>query len=192
MTLEIVLYAVMGATLQRLRGWVNYLVWVMGVVWGLAAWANTGNIYLSVVFCLAMVLGENWGWTKWIVNIPFHKNQEWYNLKWAYPKEVDSPGYEHVLAALIDDKSHYKTYVITGMALRGLLWWAPVYAVFYYFGLPLLMCVASALFLSVVFPMVYWLGYRLSSLGFRYLQRSEVMYGAIYGVVLLYALKGLS
>ena len=195
---------VLGAVLNRLRGMIGVFSFLAGGVLALAVWTVGLPIWQAVVIGALYIVGESWGWTKWIYCITFdnaHKpkgegvamTQAQYNTRWAYPKEVDAPNYEWVMQLFEDgwDKRDYKSYVWVGMILRGLLWWAPVFAAWGYFTGQWMLAAGVTVVLSVIFPITYRLAYDASVAGFKYLQKAEVAYGAVYGLawglVLLYA-----
>ena len=176
-----------GAVLNRLRGMKSYLVWVAAAALLAGAWWYQMPWIGIALLVAAYVGGESWGWTKWINCIPGNFTQAQYNEQWAYPKEVDTPGYEKLLVKVIDDRQDYKKYVFTGMVLRGALWWAPTFTVLWYFGTPVWYAVGAAAALSFVFPVVYKWAYKNQFMG-AYLKTAEVIYGAVYGLALAGAL----
>lgn len=185
LALYIALGAVAGAVLNRLRGTKAVYAWLAAAALGGVVFWLSGSWIAFVAATLAYILGENWGWTKWINCIPGHFTQAAYNRRWSYPKEVDAPYYERLMQFFMDDEKDYKPYVFVGMVIRGLLWWVPVFAVLWYFGLTsLVVAVAATIGLSVAFPVVYKYAHSVQVVNGRYLQTAEVFYGALYGAVL--------
>lgn len=184
MWLWIIGCAVVFAACNRLRGSVNYLVWVPSAVLGTLVWWASRDWIAAGLAAGAFVAGESFGWTKWINAIPGHLTQAAYNKKWL----ADKTGYEgpaYVAGWLADEATDYKRYVMVGMIVRGVYWWAPVFAVLWWFELvPWLVAVVAVVALSVAFPLAYKVGYRIDVGDFGYLQKAEIVYGAVYGAVL--------
>lgn len=194
-TVLLLVWALAFAVANRLRGMKSYLVVIPTVLVGLSVWLYFGGSWLAVLLAALLAgaaywAGESWGWTKWINNIPGTITQAEYNAKWQYPKEVDTPYFEWLLHKVRPgwDNRDYKSYVWVGMTIRGLLWWGPVYAVLWWFGMPWFTAVGAAALVSVLFPILYRVAYETDVKDFRYLQKAEVAYGFAYGLVLLLAL----
>lgn len=169
------------AVLNRLRGTKNYLVWLPAAALAAMVWWLSRDWLAAGLVAAAFVGGESFGWTKWINAIPGHLTQKQYNKKWL----SDKTGYEgpaYIAGLLADEATDYKRYVLVGMIARGVVWWAPVYAVLWWFDLvsPLI-AIGLVSVLAVAFPFAYGLGYRLELGSFGYLQKAEIIYGALYG-----------
>ena len=183
--LTIALGTILGAVMNRLRGTKSVYAWAAAGVLGACVFMLGGGWLAAILTGAAYVLGENWGWTKWTNCIPGQFTQSAYNRRWAYPLEVDAPHYEKIMQYVITDKEDYKPYVFVGMVIRGLLWWAPVLAVLWWFGLVgLVVAIATTVGLSVAFPVVYKFAHSVQVVNGRYLQTAEVFYGALYGAIL--------
>jgi hypothetical protein len=184
----VILGAIAGAILNRLRGTKAVFAWVAAAVLGAYVFWLSGAWLPAILVGLAYILGENWGWTKWINCIHFNMTQYQYNQRWAYPKEMDAPYYEHIMQWFLNDRKDYKPYVFVGMVIRGLLWWLPVMLVLWWFSLVTpLVAVLATVGLAVAFPLVYKFAYGKQFMG-KYLKTAEVDYGALYGAVLVFIL----
>ena len=178
------------AAANRLRGMVGALVAIPAALVGLSVWWISGLPWLGVALVVAAYVGgESWGWTKWINCIKMNLTQAQYNAKWQYPKEVDAPNYEYLLHKVRPgwDNRDYQSYVWTGMVIRGALWWAPVYAVLWRFGMAWPVAVGATVLVSLLFPILYHTAWRTDVGDFKYLQKAEVIYGFAYGLVFLAA-----
>lgn len=185
------LAAVTFAVLNRMRGTYNFLVWAPAFALALfVEYSVPGNYVALLVMAGAFVLGENWGWTKYIHCIPGQFTQEEYNARWL---DDDTGRYNgvHWLASLfIDETKNYQDHCWLAMILRGLWWWVPVFAVLVWYGLvSIVAAVVVAVFLSLIFPVVYRIAYNLPEiLSQGYIRRAEWIYGFLYGGVLGYLL----
>ena len=64
-----------------------------------------------------------------------------------------------------------------------------MYAAMWYFGMTSVMRAVSVVgFLSLMFPITYFVASRIPVGGVRYLFKAELLYGALYGGALVYAL----
>jgi hypothetical protein len=185
---------VLGSLVNRIRGGgvlnlSSNSHWVAVAVMALVVFLVSWSWLAALVVGGAYLLGENFGWTKWIGCAPLTLTQEEYNKRWL----ADKTGYEgpaHIAKLFADEKTDYKTYCFVGMAARGAVWWVPVFAALWWFGLATwseALLVVPAL--SLAFPVTYWLAYRMEwipTLGGRdaYISRSEILYGALYGAAL--------
>ena len=158
------------------------------------------DLVLAAAFAIAYIAGESIGWTKWIWCIPGKMTQEYYNQNWAVdaPVKHDKEWGESFLKGLVDEHKNYWIYCFLGMTFRGILWWAPVFAVFAWwfstlggraFSPEVLstmapLAVLVTIGLGVLFPLSYWLASRLSPNDSDYIGWAEGLYGAIYGAVL--------
>lgn len=182
--LPAILGAVLGAVANRLRGTINYLVWVPAALLAGSVWWFSGSWLAAIVVALAYVLGESFGWTKWINCIPNNMSQVSYNRKWLTDDTGKKDGSYWIAQAIANERSDYKTHCLVGMIVRGIYWWAPVFAALWWFGLASAPVAIGAVgVLAFAFPQAYRLGYKYQFMG-RYLRSAEVIYGAIYGAVL--------
>jgi hypothetical protein len=145
---------------------------VLGLTW----WISQSYVP-AIAAGVAYMVGELWGWTRWIHGLSGKFSQEEFE---QMMKNDDT-----TLAGLADKiapmRENYMHHCFVGMILRGLLWWVPLFSVWWWFGLVTTVeAIASVAGLSLVFPIVYWLAYKLDFVA-KYLQRAEVIYGALYG-----------
>ncbi|BAQ16113.1 hypothetical protein [Methyloceanibacter caenitepidi] len=190
--METVALSVLFAVLNRLRGWVGILVWLAAGAFGLIVWALTGEWIAAAAATGAFVIGESWGWTKWIRCTPGHFTQKQYDVLFLDDDTGKINGTYWLAELIAPERKDYWAHCFLGAYLRGLWWWLPVFGVLAWFGLVNFVDGAvSAAALSFAFPVVYWLAYRLPEIfGLRYLMRAEIIYGAIYGAVLGLTLFG--
>lgn len=171
---------ILGAAANRLRGTTNYLVWVPATVLAGAAWLLGYGMIPSLALAVAYVIGENWGWTRWI-----------FGAKGVYDQGLDTGTKDGSLwiTKLIADEKDKKWFHQVGMSIRGLYWWTPVFSVMWWFGMtPWWMALAGTFSLSLLFFPVYHMAFGLRLGDFRYLQKAEMMYGALYGAVIALAM----
>lgn len=176
--------AIAGAVANRLRGTINYLVWVPAACLGAAVWWLSKDWIAAAVVAGAYVLGENFGWTKWIGCITNKYTQAQYNRLWLDDDTGKKDGSYWIAQSIVDEQTNYKAHCLVGMIVRGLYWWLPVFAALWWFGLASpLEAAGAAVGLAIAFPFAYKAGYKYQFMG-KYLRSAEVIYGAIYGAVL--------
>lgn len=202
---------VAGAILNRIRGgwWLEIVKLPADSAFrGAGVWLPAVAIFVFLLsfgyvaagaIALLYVLGESFGWTKWVYGIPGLRDpqnsrsgpmtQEVWNIT---QYKVDDTGQKngiHAIASVfVKENVNYWWYCFTAMVIRGVYWWAPMYAAMWWFGV----CQApSAVFcvivLSMLFPVIYWAAGNVNLFGLRYLQKAEFLYGALYGLVFVYA-----
>lgn len=201
-----------GALLNRIRGgwWLDWIklptdspfrgagVWLPAAAififilpYGLIAAGATAGLY---------VLGESWGWTKWIRGITGLRDpqvpgapmtQEIWNITQYRVDDTGQKNGIHAIAnTLVKENVNYWWYCFAAMVIRGVYWWGPMYAAMWWFGV----CYApTAVFcvivLSFLFPVIYWAAANVELFGLRYLQKAEYAYGAVYGFIFMLAMN---
>jgi len=184
--LYLLLIPVMGLA-NRIRGYdIPGGAWMAGGILGAVVAALTGNIWASALLIPAFVLGESFGWTKYISTVKGHLTQQQYNEQWAdVDTDIWSYPWDRVASLFVDPRQDYEKHTNIGMALRGVVFIAPVLIVLCAFGLvPLVYAVPAAVVGGIAFPMTYKFVYGINMLGFRYLQKAETTYGCVYGAIL--------
>ena len=164
----------MFAILNRLRGQYSYFAKLNALVVALLVFAFLGKFYLAVICGLGYFLGEANGWGVWVGALTSHG---------ADKGERESRSIEWLAGRFIP-RAHWLAYCRLCLAIRGLIWWLPVFVPLAFAGLyaaPLL-----AALLAGGFPLACELGYRTKwTLRFRAFEssdawgRQEVFYGAM-------------
>lgn len=160
--------------LNRLRGQYSYFAKINALAVALLIFAFYGNFFVAIVCGLGYLLGEAKGWGVWIGALTSHG---------ADKGERESRGIEWLAGRFIS-RTHWLAYCRVCLAIRGLIWWLPVFAPLVFagiYGAPLL---AAAL--AVGFPLACELGYR-THFKFRLKKfeigsawaRQELFYGAM-------------
>ena len=181
---------VLGAVANRLRGTKGVLVAVPAVLVAAMAWTQGATLpFLSLpggtgAFALivaAFILGENWGWTRWI-----------WGAKGVYDKGLDTGITNGSLwiTRLFANEDNKPWFHQFGMFVRGLYWWVPVYASLWFTGVvqPVPAVVATVV-TSLMFYVTYRLGFWISEKkDTQYLITSEYLYGAVYFLILALAM----
>ena len=165
----------MFAILNRLRGQYSYFAKLNALVVALLIFAFLGNFYLAIICGLGYLAGESKGWGVWVGALVTHG---------SYTSEHEVKFIERIAARLFDPRAHWLAYCRLCLAIRGLIWWLPVFVPLAFAGLyaaPLL-----AVALAVGFPLACELGYCTKwTLRFRAFEasdawgRQEVFYGAM-------------
>lgn len=170
----------MFAILNRLRGQYAYFAKINALVVALLIFAFLGNFYLAIICGLGYLAGEAKGWGVWVGALTSHGGDR---------DESESRGIEW-LAGLFVSRAHWLVYCRLALAIRGLLWWLPVFVPLAFAGLyaaPLL-----AVALAVGFPLACELGYRTKFIfTFKKFEvntawaRQELFYGAMQDAAFL-------
>lgn len=170
----------MFAILNRLRGQYAYFAKINALVVALLIFAFLGNFYLAIICGLGYLAGEAKGWGVWVGALTSHGGDR---------DESESRGIEW-LAGLFVSRAHWLAYCRLALAIRGLLWWLPVFVPLAFAGLyaaPLL-----AVALAVGFPLACELGYRTKFIfTFKKFEvntawaRQELFYGAMQDAAFL-------
>lgn len=150
--------------------------------------------YYGVSFALMFLIGESYAWGKWVGYLVDYEDE--------HTPEYDSKvgkgfPYIHYMANyIVSEKSNYELYCQVALALRGLVWWLPTYAVLGVAGLISWIEVSViGLILGVGFPAACYVGSKweyeakFGVLEFkRGWENQEVVYGLIQGLCLWYVI----
>lgn len=167
--------------LNRLRGQYGYFAKANALVVALLIFAFYGNFFIAIVCGLGYLAGEAEGWGVWIGALV---------RRGSYTPESENRLIEAAARKFIDPKARWLAYCRLCLAIRGLIWWLPVFAPLVFagiYGAPLL-----AVALAVGFPLACELGYRTKfSFAFKKFEvktawaRQELFYGAMQDVAFL-------
>ena len=174
----------------RVTGIMLYALYLMVVVTMLSEW------YYGLAFVVLFVAGESYAWGKWIGYLVDYEDE--------HSPEYDSkvgksfPYIHYIANAIVSERVNYKRYCQVALTLRGLVWFAPMYAVLWYAELINWIEVAViSIVLAVGFPIAAYAGrnWKLNKkfgiLEFkRGWENQEVVYGLIQGVCLWYVIIG--
>ena len=167
--------------LNRLRGQYGYFAKANALVVALLIFAFYGNFFIAIVCGLGYLAGEAEGWGVWIGALV---------RRGSYTPESENRLIEAAARKFIDPKARWLAYCRLCLAIRGLIWWLPVFAPLVFAGLyaaPLL-----AVLLAAGFPLACELGYRTKwTVKFRDFEsrdawgRQEIFYGAMQDAAFL-------
>jgi len=170
----------MFAILNRLRGTRGLFATINGIILGLIYYYFTNDYKTSILIAIGYVLGESFGWGKWIGIIGSRKPQ--YHIK-----EGLENGIHFIANLIILEKKDFLNYARLALAIRGFYWWLPVIG---FMDIPLEYKIISLFVLSIGFPLSVEIG-RLTEnkIGFKhftgYWEQAEVYYGLIQDIVLI-------
>ena len=195
---------VLEAILNRLRGTGDvfnvgsfmvtgimlYALYLMIVISFITEW------YYALAFSVLFVAGESYAWGKWIGFLVDYENKH----EPEYDSKVGKgfPYIHYIADVLAPETRNYKLYCQTALAIRGLVWFAPMYALLGYAGLlSLIEVVSISIVLALGFPYACYIGRRwnynnkIGVLEFkRGWENQEIVYGAMQGIVLWYVVLG--
>ena len=172
----------------RVTGIMLYALYLMVVVTIISEW------YYGLAFVVLFVAGESYAWGKWIGYLVDYEDE--------HSPEYDSkvgksfPYIHYVANAIVSERVNYKRYCQVALALRGLVWFAPMYAVLGVAGLiNWIEVVVISIVLAVGFPIAAYAGRNwdynktFGMLEFkRGWENQEVVYGLIQGLCLWYVI----
>ena len=172
----------------RVTGIMIYALYLMIVVSLVAEW------YYALAFGVLFVAGESYAWGKWIGFLVDYENKH----EPEYDSKVGKgfPYIHYIANYIVDEKIDYKRYCQVALAIRGLVWFAPMYALLGYAGLiSLIEVVSISIVLAIGFPYACYIGrrwdydYKLGVLEFkRGWENQEIAYGAMQGLCLWYVI----
>lgn len=170
----------------RVTGVMVYALYLAMVIGVLSTW------YYGIVVAMLFVAGESFAWGKWIGYLVSDNGEKeyWNDNGKSFP-------YIHQMADfIVKEKDNYLWYCRTALAIRGFIWWTPLYLLLAGIGvISVAEALISGIILGISFPLACWLGKRLT---FAYKskwlvvetpwERQEVVYGVLQGLVLTLSL----
>ena len=171
--------------LNRLRGIYGWFSKVNALTLALIFAIVTHNIQMSVLIGLGYLLGESFGWGKWIGSIGTRTPN-------PNDKEGRKIGIHYIANLVFNEKKDYLNYARLALALRGSLWWFLTLLPLVIFGyINFLTFAACVVFLGVAFPLSVEIARltqnKISFKGFKgYWEQAEVYYGLAQDIVLIY------
>lgn len=135
----------------RVTGIMLYALYLMIVITMISEW------YYGLAFVVLFVAGESYAWGKWIGYLVDYEDQ--------HSPEYDSkvgkgfPYIHYIANAIVSERINYKRYCQVALAIRGFVWFAPMYAVLWYAELINWIEVAViSIVLAVGFPIACYIG----------------------------------
>ena len=172
----------------RVTGIMLYALYLMAVVTMISEW------YYGLAFVVLFVSGESYAWGKWIGYLVDYEDE--------HSPEYDSkvgksfPYIHYIANAIVSERVNYKKYCQVALAIRGFVWFAPMYAVLGVAGVINWIEVAViSIVLAIGFPIAAYAGRnwdynaKFGVLEFkRGWENQEVVYGLIQGLCLWYVI----
>jgi len=175
----LLIFAVMFAFLNRIRGGGYIFGWkhpngdfaaklISGTILAIVA-VHAGKGWLAIPVCLGLyLLGESFAWGKWVGTLAYGVQDKRTVKGW-----VES-GIHWAADALYDENRRFIAYSVVALALRGIVWWVPV---FWYIATP-----DFGILAGVLMPACYLAAQKLPEQ--HWVNRwglGEIIYGAVYG-----------
>lgn len=174
--------------LNRFRGTIGAGAILYAVYLGFIITVISGPIYGVLIF-IAFMLGESFAWGKWVGYLVDYENTH----EPEYTSKVGKsfPYIHYIADVIISEKKDYKKYCQLALAIRGFLWFLPVYSVLGLAGLSswytVIIC---SIIIGLCFPIACELGKNwdynkeISVITFkRGWENQEVIYGVMQGII---------
>lgn len=169
-----------------ITGVMVYALYLMVVVTVMTEW------YYGLAFVVLFLIGESFAFGKWVGFLVDYEDE--------HTPEYDSkvgkkfPYVHYIAEMIVSEKSNYKRYCQVALAIRGVVWWLPAYAVLGIAGvISWAEVVVIGAVLGIGFPVACEIGRNwkfrkeFGVLKFRQgWENQEVVYGMMQGVCLLY------
>ena len=172
----------------RVTGIMLYALYLMVVVTMISEW------YYGLAFVVLFVAGESYAWGKWIGWLT--REDDTKEKQYADKTGKSFPYIHYIANRIVNQESNYTRYCQIELALRGFIWWYPVYVLFAFAGL---ISYTEALVIGVVlgiaFPVACWIGTKIKAEGKVWIvnysrgwENQELVYGLIQGMCLWYVI----
>ena len=182
---------VVGAVLNRVRGSkIRGGAWIAAAGLAAATFLDTHAYIAALAALVGYIAGESFGWTAWLYGLKRDMTQAKFNE--LLPQFDDTgrlDGSWWFASLCADPRQDFRKFSTLGMMWRGFVWWMPVFVMLWWFGaVEWWKAIPAVAGLGIVMPFAYRIGDALSLGRFRYLQKSETLYGAVYGGVIAAAM----
>lgn len=181
----------MIALLNRLRGTSSIYAKVFATVFAIIYGSVSGSIVVFILMFVAFLLGESFGWGKWLGSLAYPKlvTDDIKNAREGY-----SNGIHWIANKLSPQDKDFLQYCYTALAIRGIYWWLPVYLVIWWAGIiswPI--SLSLLMLLSILFPVSVLLAREyeevIPTVNLKWLsidgvwEKTEVVYGIFIGLL---------
>ena len=172
----------------KITGVMVYAIYLLVLIGLVTEW------YYGLAFTVMFLIGESYAWGKWVGYLVDYEDE--------HTPEYDSkvgksfPYIHYIANYIIGEKADYERYCQVALAIRGLVWWLPVYAVLGIAGLlNWVEVVLIGLILAIGFPLACYIGSwwtyerKLGILEFKQgWENQEIVYGLLQGLCLWYVI----
>lgn len=172
----------------KITGVMVYAIYLLVLIGLVTEW------YYGLAFTVMFLIGESYAWGKWVGYLVDYEEE--------HTPEYDSkvgksfPYIHYIANYIIGEKADYEKYCQVALAIRGLVWWLPVYAVLGIAGLlNWVEVVLIGLILAIGFPLACYIGSwwtyerKFGILEFRQgWENQEIVYGLLQGLCLWYVI----
>jgi len=163
--------------------------WVASIATGLIIGLVTMNPLIGLAAGGAYRFGILFSWGQWVGSSPHFFDKSWqetYNQTMIPKRDGRDSGIHFLVSRIFDQRENFTNYCIACLFLRGIWWWAPVYAVLAVGGLSIPIAVAATVAAGIMMPIAYYISGK--NYGDKYWGMGEHIYGAMYGIILAIAL----
>ena len=172
----------------KITGVMVYAIYLLVLIGLVTEW------YYGLAFTVMFLIGESYAWGKWVGYLVDYEDE--------HTPEYDSkvgksfPYIHYIANYIIGEKADYERYCQVALAIRGLVWWLPVYTVLGIAGLiSSIEVVLIGLILAIGFPLACYIGSwwtyerKLGILEFKQgWENQEIVYGLLQGLCLWYVI----
>mgnify|MGYP000125485853 CR=1 FL=1 len=174
----------------RVTGIMLYALYLMVVVTMISEW------YYGLAFVVLFVAGESYAWGKWIGYLVDYEDE--HSPEYASKVGKSFPYIHYVANAIVNERVNYLWYCRVALALRGFVWWYPLYVLFAFAGLiGYTEALVIGVVLGIAFPVACWIGIKIKAEGKIWIvnysrgwENQELVYGLIQGMCLWYVIIG--
>jgi len=184
--LILLLFPFVAAITNRFpRGILSFGPFIVGPLLGGMLYLATGSWMLGAVFVALYLIGESFGWGKWLNAISLKMTLEEYNQSmWIKRDDGQNIGVHQLADLIAGEKKNYKRYANVALFFRGIVWWGPFFGAMAIMGYATaIYAVIATLIAGIAFPLSYNLTYKFEQkLPFKaYWTQGELLYGFIFG-----------
>lgn len=177
----------MFTILNRLRGTYSIFSKINGIIIASILYIVTSDLYMSILTGVMYVIGESFGWGKWIGGI-MSKNTSKPTEAQLRDQEGTKNGIHYLANLIAPMNNNYYTYCIVALLIRGIYWFGltllPL-VIFGYMNIQIYVLITASLGIGFPLSVVMADGLIANNGGSGVWEFAEIIYGLIQDIVLL-------
>ena len=183
-------FNIFGITITGTIIYATYL----GLLFGLV----TADVWVGLLTFTGFLAGESFGWGKWVGALTRWEPMDKELQEFCYNDDEGKhfPYIHYMANAIVREKSNYLWYCRVALAIRGFIWWTPIYVLFAFAGLiSYTEALVIGILLGLAFPVACWVGAKLDYQGKIWIvnysrgwENQELVYGLMQGMCLWYVI----
>ena len=191
-SIALALPLLLGVLNRYPRGVLAWGPYPIGALLGVIVYLASSNLYASAATTVFYILGESFGWGKWLSVVPrwddsYYTQKQYNESGLVERKDGKSNGVHWLASKVAKETEDFRKYSKAALAIRGFYWYAPIFAALAILGVtPIWLAIVLSVAVGLLMPVSYYLAYLVFGEG--YWPGGEHIFGVVQGIALALAL----